>query len=73
MTASSPVKINMAPFKEWMNAIFTVTKTNTPLQGMDGCNKSGEISILSIKNRMPKIGLAKVLNKWLLSKVICSI
>ena len=63
MTASSPVKKNMAPYKEWINAIFTVTKTNTPLQGLDGCNESGEISILSTKNRMPKIGLPKVLNK----------
>ena len=27
MTASSPVKINTAPFKEWMTAILSVTKT----------------------------------------------
>ena len=46
MTASSPVKINLAPFKEWTNAILTVTKTDTLLQGSDGGNKSREISIL---------------------------
>ena len=50
MTASSPVKINIVPFKERMNAILTVTKTDTLLQGMDGCNKSGEINKLSLKN-----------------------
>ena len=25
-------------FKEWMIAIFSVTKTNALLHGMDGCN-----------------------------------
>ena len=38
MTASSPVKINKVLFKERMNAIPTVTKTDTLLQGSDGCN-----------------------------------
>ena len=38
LTASSPVKINTAPFKEWMNSILSVTKTDTLLQGMDGYN-----------------------------------
>ena len=38
MTASSPAKINIAPFKEWMNAILTVTKTDALLQRSDGCN-----------------------------------
>ena len=38
MTASSPVKINKVLFKEWMNATPTVTKTDTLLQGSDGCN-----------------------------------
>ena len=57
MTASSPVKINIVPFKEWINAILTVTKTL--LQGLDGGNKSGEISRLPLKNRMHKIGLPK--------------
>ena len=38
MTASSTVKINMLPFKKWMNAILTVTKTDALLQGSDGCN-----------------------------------
>ena len=38
VTASSPVKINMVPFKKWMNAILTVTKTDALLQGSDGCN-----------------------------------
>ena len=38
LTASFPVKINTAPFKEWMNSILSVTKTDTLLQGMDGCN-----------------------------------
>ena len=59
MTASSPVKINIVPFKEWINAILTVTKTNTLLQGSDGGNKSGEISRLPLKNRMHKIGVPK--------------
>ena len=26
MTASSPVQINIVPFKEWMNVIVTVAK-----------------------------------------------
>ena len=38
MTGSFPVKINIAPFKEWMNVILTVTKTDTLLQWSDGCN-----------------------------------
>ena len=59
MTTSSPVKINIAPFKEWINAIVTVTKTDTLLQGSDGGNKSGKISRLPLKNRMHKIGLPK--------------
>ena len=46
MTATSPVKINIVPFKEWINAILTVTKTDTLLQELDGGNKSGEISKL---------------------------
>ena len=46
MTANSPVKINILPFKEWTNAILTVTKTDTLLQGSDDGNKSGEISRL---------------------------
>ena len=61
MTASSQVKIDIVPFKEWINAILTVTKTNTLLQGSDGGNKSGEISRLPLKNRMHKIGLPKTL------------
>ena len=28
MTASSPVKINIVPFKEWMNAKLTVRKAD---------------------------------------------
>ena len=47
MTASSLVKINVVPFKEWINAILTVTKTDTLFQGSDGGNKSGEISRLT--------------------------
>ena len=38
MTASSPVKLNISHFKEWMNAILAVTKTDTLLKGSDGCN-----------------------------------
>ena len=34
-TASSPVKINIVLLKEW---ILTVAKTDTLLQGSDGCN-----------------------------------
>ena len=59
MTASSPAKINIVSFKEWMNAILTVTKTDALLQGMYDCNYSGEISRLRLKNRMPKLGLSK--------------
>ena len=36
MTASSPFKINLPSFKEWMTAILSVTKTDTLLQGMAG-------------------------------------
>ena len=50
MTASSPVKINRVPFKEWMTAILSVTKTDTLLQEMDGCNQSGDINRLPLKN-----------------------
>ena len=42
MTAGSPVKINSEHFKDWMTAILSVTKTDTLLQGMDGCNQSDE-------------------------------
>ena len=59
MTASSSVKINIVPFKEWINAILPVTKTDTLLQGSDGGSKSGKISRLPLKNRMHKIGLPK--------------
>ena len=38
MSESSPVKMNTVPFKEWVTAILSVTKTDTLLQGMDGCN-----------------------------------
>ena len=38
MSKSSPVKMNTVPFKEWVTAILSVTKTDTLLQGMDGCN-----------------------------------
>ena len=49
VTASSPVKINTLPFKEWMTASLTVTKTDTLIQGMNGCNYSGEISRIPFK------------------------
>ena len=49
MTASSPVKITTLPFKEWMTAIVSMTKKDTLLQGMDGCNYSGEINRLPFK------------------------
>ena len=38
MTASSPVKKNTVPFKEWMSAILSVTETDTLLHGMDDYN-----------------------------------
>ena len=41
MTASSAVKINKVPFKEWLNVILTVAITllqDTLIQGIDGCN-----------------------------------
>lgn len=37
MTASSPVKIKTAYFKEWMTAILPVIKIDALLQGIDGC------------------------------------
>ena len=49
ITASSPVKINAVPFKEWMTASLYETGTDALLQGMDGCNLSGEINRLPIK------------------------
>ena len=49
MTASSPIKINIEPSKEWMVIILFVTKTDTLLQGIYGCNWSGEINRLFFK------------------------
>ena len=49
ITASSPVKINAVPFKEWMTASLYETGTDALPQGMDGCNLSGEINRLPIK------------------------
>ena len=47
---SSPIKINTEPFKEWMTNILFMAKADTLLQGMDGCNKSGEINRIPLKN-----------------------
>ena len=33
MTGSSPIKINTEPFKKWITAILSVTKTDTLLKG----------------------------------------
>ena len=49
MIASSPVKITTLPFKEWMTPILSMTKKDTLLEGMDGCNYSGEINRLPLK------------------------
>ena len=49
MTASSPVKIIIILFKEWMTVIPTVTKTDTIHKGTFGCNESGEVSRLPLK------------------------
>ena len=49
MTARSPIKVNAEFFKEWMTAILSVTKTDTPLEGMDGCNQIGKINRLRFK------------------------
>ena len=75
MTASSPVKINIVPFKEWINVILTVAKTNTLLHRSDGGNKSGEISRLPLKRECINRSSKNVafLNKQLLSKIIGSI
>ena len=48
-------------FKEWMTAILSVTKTDTLLQEIGGCNWSGEIR--SSKKVV-------VVNKYLLQKII---
>ena len=37
-------------FKEWVTAIFSVTKTDTLLSGMDACNKIGQINRMRLKN-----------------------
>ena len=49
MTASSPVKIIIILFKEWMTVTPTVTKTDTIHKGTYGCNESGEVSRLPLK------------------------
>ena len=36
--AASSVRIITVTFKEWINVILSVTKADTLLQGMDGCN-----------------------------------
>ena len=59
ITASSPVKINAVLFKEWMTASFSETEADALLQGMDGCNSSGEINRLPLKNRMPEKSLSE--------------
>ena len=49
ITASSPVKTNAVPFKEWMTASLSETETDAILQGMAGYNSNGEINRLPIK------------------------
>ena len=49
MAATFPAIINTVPFKGWMTVILIATKTDTLLQGMDGCNYIGEISRLPFK------------------------
>ena len=44
ITASSPVKTNAVPFKEWMTASLSETETDAILQGMVGYNSNGEIN-----------------------------
>ena len=39
MTASSPGRINIVPFKEWINATFTMTKTDTLFKGRMVANR----------------------------------
>ena len=36
MTANFPVKTNTVPFKEWMTAILSMTKTDTLTTSRDG-------------------------------------
>ena len=49
MIASFLIKINTEPFKEWMTNILFMAKADALLQGMDGCNKSGEINRIPLK------------------------
>ena len=75
MTPSSPIKLNTQLLKEWVASILSVIKTDTLLQGMDFCNKSGEIYILPLKKSNAQDKSSKkvaVFNKYLLPK-ICSI
>ena len=46
MTTRSPVIINTVSFNHWMTATLSVTKTDTLLQGKDGCKQSGEINLI---------------------------
>ena len=59
-----------------MTAILSGTEIDTLLQGIDGCNKGGQIKRLPFKNSNAEDRSSKkvaVLNKLLLSKTICSI
>ena len=48
-----------AHFKEWMIVILSRTKTDTLLQGIDGCNLSGSINILPLRSSKNVVGLDK--------------
>ena len=50
MTVRSPVNVNIVSFKEWMTATLSVPETDILLQRMVGCNQSGEINTLPLKN-----------------------
>ena len=54
-------EINTKSFKEWMAATLSARKTDNLLQTIDGCNWSGEINRLPLKNQISKATILKVL------------
>ena len=58
MTASSLIKVNTESFKKWMTTTLSVMKTDTLFKGWMAAIRVVKKK-LSLKNRMPKIGLMK--------------
>ena len=76
MAAKSLVKMDTVFFKEWITTTVSMTETDILLQKMGGCNQSGKIIRPPLKNLNAWGNSSKkrdVLNKYLMSKIICSI